>query len=292
MVTRARHPGWMMMRRLCSVWALSGRLSTLSVFPGSTSSLYVVLVWACRALNTPFRRLLARADVESVIATDVDVNSGVPIWKVRWWGHGPDVDTWEPSTSFDFDPAEALAAYNWSQATGPDPAASTVAAAEGAAPAVPRPAVGPPSDNTEAAQALAAPGRPSAQNTVAAQNAAVAVASGGGQPHPNAARWPGPKTVASVDVDCGEPLSVALGDALSKKHRRGLRTIARFGLLPASDDLLDPSSFKTVAESRRHQMSHGEETAAVNRLREVFGLQRMTGAPRADGRRSHGRLSH
>jgi hypothetical protein len=237
---------------------------------------------------------LARADVESVIATDVDVNSGVPIWKVRWWGHGPDVDTWEPSTSFDFDPAEALAAYHWSQATGPDPAASTVAAAEGAAPAVPRPAVGPPSDNTEAAQALAAPGGwPSAQNTVAAQNAAVAVASGGGQPHPNAARWPGPKTVASVDVDCGEPLSVALGDALSKKHRQGLRTIARFGLLPASADLLDPSSFKQVAESHRHQMSHGEETAAINRLREVYGVHRMKSGAGHHGRifaRVHGLL--
>jgi hypothetical protein len=226
--------------------------------------------------------------VESVIATDVDVNSGVPIWKVRWQGHGSDIDTWEPSTSFDFDPAEALAAYNWSQATGRDPAASAVAAAEGAAPAVPRPAVGPPSDNTEAAQALAAPGRPSAQNMVAAQNAAAAVASGGGQPHPNAARWSGPKTVASVDVDRGEPLSAALGDALSKNYRQGLRTIARRGLLPASADLLDPSSFKQVAESRRHQMSHGEETAAINRLREVFGVHRMKGG--AGFARAHGLL--
>ena len=48
-------------------------------------------------------------------------------------------------------------------------------------------------------------------------------------------------------------------------------------LLEASADLLSPAAFVAVAKSQRHQSSHGEETAAVNRLREVFGLPRMAG---------------
>ena len=54
-------------------------------------------------------------------------------------------------------------------------------------------------------------------------------------------------------------------------------------LLPASANLLSPAAFVEVAKSQRHQMSHGEETAAVNRLREVFGLPRMTGGGSYDG---------
>jgi hypothetical protein len=116
-----------------------------------------------------------------VIATDVDANSGVPIWKVRWQGHGPEFDTWEPTASFDFDPVAVLEAYNQSQAAGCNLAASfALADAEGAAssgrpsaqlrpasqqrPAasgiatassIPRPAISPPSGNAETAQLFA-----------------------------------------------------------------------------------------------------------------------------------------
>lgn len=41
-----------------------------------------------------------------------------------------------------------------------------------------------------------------------------------------------------------------------------------------------PDAFEQITKTGRHRKSHGEETAAINQLRIVFGLERMKGGAR------------
>jgi hypothetical protein len=65
-----------------------------------------------------------------------------------------------------------------------------------------------------------------------------------------------------------------LASQLSAKHLRGVKSCEFHALLAPDTNLLDASSFRAVAGSARHQRSHGEETAALNKLREIHGLRR------------------
>ena len=64
---------------------------------------------------------------------------------------------------------------------------------------------------------------------------------------------------------------------LSRKHIQGLVTITRMGLLEGSEDVLADTSFGNLIRTERHRKSHGEEAAALQKLREAFGLPRLRG---------------
>lgn len=65
-----------------------------------------------------------------------------------------------------------------------------------------------------------------------------------------------------------------LAKQLSPKHLRGVQSCEAHSLLEPESNLLAASSFQCVSKSERHKRSHGEETAALNKLREIHGLQR------------------
>jgi hypothetical protein len=76
------------------------------------------------------------------------------------------------------------------------------------------------------------------------------------------------------------------GRQLTPKHVRSLTSIVRHQLLGPEENLLSASAFEHLVLTRRNQTSHGEEAAAVNRLREICGLARMRAGPGWRGSRS------
>ena len=101
---------------------------------------------------------------------------------------------------------------------------------------------------------------------------AVAVAREPQQPiEPAAAR----ETIALRDLDAWCAVHPDTAALLTDKHFRGLLAVTTHGLLPPEADLLADDSFVAVSKSQRNVLSHGEERAALNRLREINGLPRL-----------------
>jgi hypothetical protein len=64
---------------------------------------------------------------------------------------------------------------------------------------------------------------------------------------------------------------------LSPKQARGLTSIVGHRLLAPEENLLSAAAFEQLVLTKRHRLSHGEEAAGLNRLREICGLPRMRG---------------
>jgi superfamily II DNA helicase RecQ len=79
----------------------------------------------------------------------------------------------------------------------------------------------------------------------------------------------------------GHPLASCPGSGrqLTPKHVRCLTSIVRHQLLRPDENLLSASAFEHLVQTQRNQTSHGQEAAAVNILREIFGLARMRAGP-------------
>lgn len=63
---------------------------------------------------------------------------------------------------------------------------------------------------------------------------------------------------------------------LTPRHRNGLHSVKKWLLAPLSNNLLSSDTFVRVVNSSQHLRSHGDEAAAINKLREVHGLTRMS----------------
>jgi hypothetical protein len=72
---------------------------------------------------------------------------------------------------------------------------------------------------------------------------------------------------------------------LSSAQVKSLRNMLRDRMLDDVDDLLSAEALEKVARTARNRRSHGHEASALNRLRQICGLQRIS------RRKCGGRLS-
>ena len=74
---------------------------------------------------------------------------------------------------------------------------------------------------------------------------------------------------------------------LSARHVSGIKSVKEHRLAPLHSNLLSSDTFARVVHTAHHGRSHGHEACAINRLREVHGLPRMSAHKIGGAAREH-----